>query len=228
MKLLTFSTERGAARRLGASPSGDKVIDAARAYASVFDEQAPDWFNSVADLLRGGEKALELLRDVLERVGDEPDDALLHDINRIAFQPPTADCPKVLCVTMNYLSHAQASLTKPSKQPYFFIKFPNVLIPHRAPVLRSRASQKCDSEVGLAVIIGRRRKYITCEDAMEYVAGYAIANVFSFRDRRGLPSDPNSSRLSWVTLKNLDTAAPIGPWLITKDEISDPYALAIP
>src|SRR5688500_14815199 len=113
------------------------------------------------------------------------------------FHPPTGERPKVLCVTMNYLSHAQASLTKPSEEPYFFIKMSSLQTPHRAPVLRSRTSKKCDSEIELAVIIGRRGKYIAREEAMAHVAGYTVANDFSFRDRRTLKSDPNSARLNW-------------------------------
>lgn len=227
MKLLTFSTERNGPRLLGAHFRGENVIDLSRAYTWCFDAQAPDWFESVASLLRGGRPALELAHEVLEKLGDDPDASLLRRTGRIIFHPPTGDCPKVLCVTMNYQSHAQASLTKPSEEPYFFIKFPSILTPHNAPVLRSRTSQKCDSEIELAVIIGKRGKYISREEAMDYVAGYTIANDFSFRDRRALKSDPNSARLHWLTLKNLDTAAPIGPWLVTKDELTDPYALEI-
>lgn len=203
------------------------MIDVARAYARCFDGHAPDWFGSVGGLLAGGEKALELACELIARLGDEPDADVLHDMDEIVFHPPTGSCPKVLCVTMNYQSHAQASLTKPSEEPYFFIKLPNVLTPHRAPVLRSRTSQKCDSEIELAVVIGKRGKYIAREQAMRHVAGYTVGNDFSFRDRRTLRSDPNSARLHWLTLKNLDTAAPIGPWLVTSDEIPDPYALEI-
>lgn len=227
MKLLTFSPDANSAPRLGAYLGEQRVVDMPRAYAHAFHGQAPDWFASVGDLLTGGDRALALVREVLERAGANPERALLHDVGGIVFGPPTGTCPKVLCVTMNYLSHAQASLTKPSEEPYFFIKMPNLLTPHGAPVLRSRTSQKCDSEIELAVIIGRRGKYIARDEAMDYVAGYTVANDFSFRDRRTLTSDPNSARLNWLTLKNLDTAAPIGPWLVTKDEIGDPYDLDI-
>ena len=227
MKLLTFSPDAHAAPRLGAYLGDDRVLDLPRAYAHLFHGQAPDWFGSVGALLAGGDRALALARDVLDRAGDR-EAALLHHANTILFGLPTGSSPKVLCVTMNYLSHAQASgLTKPSEEPYFFIKMASLLTPHRAPVLRSRTSQKCDSEIELAVVIGRRGKYISREAAMDYVAGYTVANDFSFRDRRTLTSDPNSARLNWLTLKNLDTAAPIGPWLVTKDEIDDPYDLDI-
>src|SRR5690606_19862318 len=140
-------------------------IDLPGAYARCFDGRAPDWFGSVGDLLAGGGKALELARETVARLGGGADGGVLHDMDDIVFHPPTGPCPKVLCVTMNYQSHAQASLTKPSEEPYFFIKMPNVLTPHRAPVLRSRTSQKCDSEIELAVVIGKRGKYIPREQA---------------------------------------------------------------
>ena len=228
MKLLTFSPDAHSAARLGAYLGNQRVLDVPLAYARRFHGTAPDWFGSVGTLLAGGDAALALVRDVVDGAGANTEPAVLHDVDRIVFGLPTGPCPKVLCVTMNYLSHAQASgLTKPSEEPFFFIKLPNVLTPHRAPVLRSRTSRKCDSEIELAVVIGRRGKYIAREHAMDHVAGYTVANDFSFRDRRTLKADPNSARLNWLTLKNLDTAAPIGPWLVTRDEIPDPYRLDI-
>ena len=227
MKLLTFRPDAHAHTRLGAYLADQRVIDLRHAYIQAFQGQPPDWFDSVGALLSGGERAVDLAREVVDRAGSSLDPSLLFDVERIAFGPPTSVTAKVLCVTMNYASHAQASLTKPSEEPYFFIKMPNLLTPHRAPLLRSRTSEKCDSEIELAVIIGRRGKYIPPAEAMDHVAGYTVANDFSFRDRRTLKSDPNSARLNWLTLKNLDTAAPLGPWLVTKDEIPDPNTLEI-
>ena len=228
MKLLTFAPDSQSVVRLGACIDGDKkILDIGGAYAVAFGGQPPSWFASVAALLAGGEPALKMTRSVVDGFTSGKHARLVYDADGIVFHPPTGAAPKILCVTMNYASHAQASLTKPSEEPYFFIKLPSAMTPHRAPVLRSRTSAKCDSEIELAVIIGKRGKYITRESAMDHVAGYTVANDFSFRDRRTLKSDPNSARLNWLTLKNLDTAAPIGPWLVTKDELGDPYALEI-
>lgn len=227
MKVLTFSESERSRQRLGTYIGDGRVVDMPEAYAHAFHGRAPDWFDSVGALLSGGDGALALAREVIERIGGNPDRSLLHDVDAIVFAPPTNATAKVLCVTMNYLSHAQASLTRPSEEPFFFIKMPNLLTPHRAPVLRSKTSQQCDNEIELAVIIGRRGKYIARDEAMDYVAGYTIGNDFSFRDRRTLKSDPNSARLNWLTLKNLDTAAPLGPWLVTKDEIADANDLDI-
>ena len=229
MKLLTFTTDSNSAQRLGAHFEDDAVIDLARAFQVYFDAQAPDWFNSVNNLLKGGDRAMVLARDVhalaCGRTND--DESLFLDMDNIVFHPPAGDSAKILCVTMNYSSHAKASGTKQSDEPYFFIKMPTIMTPHRAAICHSKTSQKHDSEIELAVIIGKRGKYISREDAFDYIAGYAVINDFSFRDRRSLSDDPNSARLHWFTLKNLDNAAPIGPWLVTKDEIPDPYALEI-
>jgi 2-keto-4-pentenoate hydratase/2-oxohepta-3-ene-1,7-dioic acid hydratase in catechol pathway len=165
--------------------------------------------------------------DALARSKTIDDDSVFVDMDRITFHPPAGDSAKILCVTMNYSSHAQASGTKQSEEPYFFIKMPTLMTAHGAPICHSKTSQKHDSEIELAVIIGKRGKYISREDAFDYIAGYAVINDFSFRDRRALSEDPNSARLHWFTLKNLDNAAPIGPWLVTRDEIPDPYDLDI-
>lgn len=230
MKLLTFTTRRTSEQKLGAHFRNNSVIELGAAYRRFFDGQPPDWFNSVNNLLRGGDAAMSLARDVHERAlgrNVEDDDPLLHDADSIVFHPPAGDRAKILCVTMNYSSHAKASGTKQSAEPYFFIKMPTLMTPHRTPICHSKTSEKHDSEIELAVIIGKRGKYISREEAFDYVAGYSVINDFSFRDRRSLSDDPNSARLHWFTLKNLDTAAPIGPWLVTRDEIADPYDLDI-
>ena len=227
MKLLTYRPDRHSSQRLGAHLGNGRILDVSHAYARACGGRPPDWFNSVGDLLAGGPRAVALAREVVDGAAAHPDPSAVHREDTIRFGVPTAPTAKVLCVTMNYLSHAQATLTKPSEDPYFFIKMPNLLTPHGAPVLRSRTSRQCDSEIELAVIIGRRGKYIRPEDAMDYVAGYSVANDFSFRDRRTLKSDPNSARLNWLTLKNLDTAAPLGPWLVTTDEVPNPNDLEI-
>lgn len=229
MKLLTFTKDAHSERRLGAHVDGDTIVDLVRACEVYGQAEAPSWFDSVGALLKGGERALAFAQEIFDLArGKGADDASLFlDMNNVVFCPPAGDSAKILCVTMNYSSHAQASGTKQSSEPYFFIKMPTLMTPHGATICRSKTSEKHDSEIELAVIIGKRGKYISRDDAFDYVAGYSIINDFSFRDRRALSEDPNSARLHWFTLKNLDNAAPIGPWLVSKDEIPDPYALEI-
>lgn len=229
MKLLTFSKDVASASRLGVCIGDETILDMPLAYQRRWQARPPDWFDSVADLLKGGENAMQLARGLAADVAAAPDryrDCVL-DAGSIQFRSPAATDAKILCVTMNYLSHASASNSKPAQEPYFFIKLSQLMTPHRAPILLSRTSRKCDSEIELAVVIGKRGKYISREHAFDHVAGYTICNDFSFRDRRTLKSDPNTARLHWFTLKNLDNAVPIGPWLVTRDEIADVYDLKI-
>lgn len=229
MKLLTFSRDTASGSRLGAGTDDSAVIDMALAYEHCYGAHAPDWFGSVADLLKGGAPAMALAREVLADIEKKPAQrqACSLAVDDIRFHSPAAPDAKILCVTMNYLSHANASNSKPASEPYFFVKMSQLMTPHRSPILLTRTSQKCDSEIELGVIIGKRGKYISQEDAFDHIAGYTICNDFSFRDRRTLKSDPNTARLHWLTLKNLDNAAPIGPWLVTRDEIPDVYDLEI-
>lgn len=229
MKLLTFSTDAASPSRLGACIGDGTIIDMVLAYEQCCGARAPDWFRAVANLLKGGEPAMDLARELLARVEADRDryGSCARRADDIQFRSPAAPDAKILCVTMNYLSHAAASASRPAAEPYFFIKLPQVTTPHRAPILLSKTSSQCDSEIELGVVIGKRGKYISQADALEHVAGYTICNDFSFRDRRTLKADPNSARLHWLTLKNLDTALPIGPWLVTRDEIPDVYDLEI-
>ncbi len=229
MKLLTYTINEHSAKRLGAQLEGTTAVDLTRAYEVYCAAAAPDWFGSVSKLLAGGDRAMELAREIFElaRSGSAGDDSVFIDTDQVIFHPPAGDSAKILCVTMNYSSHAQASGTQQSSEPYFFIKMPTLMTAHGRPICKSKTSEKHDSEIELGVVIGRRGKYISREDAFDYIAGYTVINDFSFRDRRSLSEDPNSARLHWFTLKNLDNAAPIGPWLVSKDEIPDPYALEI-
>jgi 2-keto-4-pentenoate hydratase/2-oxohepta-3-ene-1,7-dioic acid hydratase in catechol pathway len=229
LKLLTFTTEHSTQQKLGVHLDGNSIADLGRAYELYSNAKAPDWFGSVSNLLSGGEQAMNLAREVFQKVQKDKnrDESIIYDMDNINFLPPAGDRAKILCVTMNYSSHAQASGTKQSEEPYFFIKFATIMTPHGAPICHSKTSQKHDSEIEMGIVIGKRGKYISREDAMDYVAGYTVINDFTFRDRRSLSDDPNSARLHWFTLKNLDNAAPIGPWLVTTDEIPDPYDLEI-
>ena len=140
-------------------------------------------------------------------------------------------CPeKILCVAVNYVSHGKEQNVTPSTEPYFFTKFRNALIGPGDDILIPKVSKKVDWEVELAVIIGKKGKYIPRESAMDYVAGYSVANDISFRDLQfppGYPDKPNPLGLDWVKGKSLDGAFPLGPWLVTKDEIRDPHNLKI-
>lgn len=128
---------------------------------------------------------------------------------------------KIVCIGLNYAKHAAESGMAVPSEPVVFFKSTTALCGPYDEVVIPRNSEKTDWEVELAVIIGKKASYINEEDAMDYVAGYAIHNDYSERafqlERGG----------QWVKGKSNDTFAPLGPVMVTKDEIPDPQNLRL-
>ncbi len=126
---------------------------------------------------------------------------------------------KIVCVGLNYFSHAEEVGAQIPGEPILFMKPNSAVVGPNDCIEIPRQSTKTDWEVELGVIIGKRAKYIDEEDAYEHVAGYCLANDVSERsfqlDRLG----------TWDKGKGHDSFAPLGPWLVTRDEIPDPHAL---
>lgn len=132
---------------------------------------------------------------------------------------PIARPSKIVCVGLNYAKHAKESGMQLPKEPVLFFKATSALCGPNDDVVIPKNSLKTDWEVELAVVIGKRASYVTESEAMKYVAGYTIHNDVSEREfqleREG----------QWVKGKSNDTFAPLGPWLLTTDEIDDPNNL---
>lgn len=135
---------------------------------------------------------------------------------------PIARPGKVVCIGLNYADHAaEAGMPVPS-EPVLFFKAPNTVIGPYDDIEIPRGSQKTDWEVELGVVIGKTARYLdVAEDALEYVAGYTISHDVSEREfqlERGG---------QWVKGKSCDTFNPLGPWLVTPDEVPDPQNLSM-
>jgi 2-keto-4-pentenoate hydratase/2-oxohepta-3-ene-1,7-dioic acid hydratase in catechol pathway len=132
---------------------------------------------------------------------------------------PVARIGKLVCVGLNYRDHAaEAGLPVPA-EPILFMKATTAISGPNDPVIIPKGSQKTDWEVELAIVIGRRAQYVTLEEALNHVAGFCIANDVSeraFQIERGG---------QWVKGKSCDTFGPLGPWLVTRDEVPSPGAL---
>jgi 2-keto-4-pentenoate hydratase/2-oxohepta-3-ene-1,7-dioic acid hydratase in catechol pathway len=153
-------------------------------------------------------------------------------ISKLKILPPVYP-QKIFCIAMNYKSHIEEVRSKmpgfptPSR-PIFFTKLPNALIGHQEAILVPKISSKVDYEIELAVIIGRKGKYIRASEALDYVAGYSVCNDVSFRDWQFPPQEMRSVfGQDWIRGKGLDSSLPLGPFLTTKDEVSDPQNLRI-
>ncbi|RWD59791.1 MAG: FAA hydrolase family protein [Mesorhizobium sp.] len=126
---------------------------------------------------------------------------------------------KFICIGLNYSDHAAETGAKVPPEPIIFMKASSAIVGPDDDVLIPRGSVKTDWEVELGVVIGKTAKYVSEDDALDYVAGYCVAHDVSERafqaERQG----------QWTKGKSCDTFGPIGPWLVTKDEIADPQNL---
>jgi 2-keto-4-pentenoate hydratase/2-oxohepta-3-ene-1,7-dioic acid hydratase in catechol pathway len=133
--------------------------------------------------------------------------------------PPVAGVGKIVAVGINYAAHGEETQTDIPRDPILFSKAITSLSGPNDPVVLPKDSQKTDWEVELAVIIGRKAQYVSQTDAMGVIAGYSIMNDVSEREFQ-LERDGQ-----WVKGKSFDTFAPLGPWLVTPDEVPAPQDL---
>ena len=133
--------------------------------------------------------------------------------------PPVGQIGKFLCIGLNYSDHAAETGAPIPKEPILFIKADTAISGPNDPVVIPKDSKKTDWEVELAVIIGSTAQHVSEERALDYVAGYAICNDVSEREFQIERSG------TWDKGKGCDTFGPLGPWLVTADEVADPQAL---
>ncbi len=128
---------------------------------------------------------------------------------------PVARPSKIICIGLNYADHARETGATPPPEPVIFMKATSALVGPFDEIVIPRNSKKTDWEVELAVVIGKKASYVSEADAMDYVAGYCLHNDVSEREFQIERSG------TWDKGKGCDTFAPLGPWLVTKDEIAD-------
>jgi len=132
-----------------------------------------------------------------------------------------ANVPKFLCIGLNYADHAAETGAEVPREPVVFAKATSAICGPFDDVEIPRGAQKTDWEVELGVVIGKRAKHVALADALAHVAGYCVVNDLSEREYQ-------LERLGqWTKGKSCDTFGPIGPWLVTRDEVPDPQRLAL-
>ena len=144
------------------------------------------------------------------------------DLTNKRIGAPLVNPQKIICIGLNYREHAREGNMEIPSEPIIFMKAPNTVVGPTDEIIIPRLSQKTDWEVELCVVIGKQAKYIKSpQDALDYVAGYAISNDVSEREfqlERGG---------QWDKGKSCETFNPLGPWIVTTDEVTDPQKLAL-
>ncbi|NRA04079.1 MAG: fumarylacetoacetate hydrolase family protein [Myxococcales bacterium] len=200
MKLVTFTHE--GSTRIGVV-EGEEVVDLAAA--------VPDLPQEMSAFLAEGARALEQARNA---------SGPRLSLASVKLEAPVLRPPKFLAIGLNYADHvAESGLEKP-KHPVFFNKQSTCVTGPYDPIHSPRASQALDYEGELAFVIGRRSRHVPKERAHEVIAGYLVCNDVSTRDWQ--------FRAQTMTLgKSFDTHGPLGPWIVTPDELGDPHSLGL-
>ncbi|MFD4817944.1 fumarylacetoacetate hydrolase family protein [Peribacillus butanolivorans] len=141
-------------------------------------------------------------------------------LSEVKFLPPIAQPEKIICVGLNYIDHCKETGMEPPASPVIFSKYANAIVGHNDVIEIPINSKEVDFEAELAIVIGKKAKNVSEEEANDYVFGYTIMNDISARDLQFQDGQ-------WSRGKTADTFAPIGPVVVTHDEVGDPHELAI-
>jgi len=205
MKLLSFGPV--GMERPGLLLEGDRVLDLLLALDKTH--------RSLRELLNAG------LLDHLDKIVN-PDPAHIQPLKDLRISAPITNPSKILCLGLNYKDHAKEQNKPLPTSPLIFPKVPSAVIgPDASVVLPDPEIEDfIDPEAELAIVIGRRGYKIPIESAVGHIAGYTIMNDVSGRDTQ-------KAEKQWLRAKGFDTFAPMGPWIVTKDEVPDPHSLEI-
>jgi 2-keto-4-pentenoate hydratase/2-oxohepta-3-ene-1,7-dioic acid hydratase in catechol pathway len=173
-------------------------------------------FSTVLDFIEAGASGLKTAQ---EFVGTKPD-AAKHPLAKVKLLAPIPTPRKLICVGLNYLDHAKETNSEIPKVPTIFNKFATAVIAAGENIVLPKVSKAPDYEAEFAFVIGTGGRHIKAEDWRKHIFGYTIVNDVSARDYQ-------RATTQWLMGKTFDTFAPMGPWIVTDDEIDDPHNLDI-
>ena len=219
MKLLTYLTSNNEQR--AAFVHNNKAVDL-EDFGDLTNFPLPD---NLLELIDMGIEVIAEINALLEDVSEPDLNEISYELNEIQITAPIPKPRKnIIGIGLNYTEHvAESARTldttgKLPQKPIIFSKPPTTVTgPNTEVLLNTNLTQQLDWEVELAVVIGKKGKYVAKENALDYVFGYTIINDISARDCR--------REGQWIVSKGQDTFAPMGPFLITKDEIENPHNL---
>ena len=203
MKFVTF--EEGGARPQAGILAQDAVVSLAAA-----------GFADIISMLASGEEG----RAKIENFVQNPPADAISPLASVRILAPIPRPPKVICIGLNYRDHAAEGHNEIPKVPTIFSKFSNTVIGPGEAIVLPKNSRKPDYEAEFMFVIGAGGRHIAAEDWQRHVFGYTVFNDVSARDFQSVTSQ-------WMIGKTFDTFAPMGPWLVSADEIPDPHSLDI-
>lgn len=214
MKLLTFN--KAGEQKLGVKIE-QGIVDVEVALEHRSENDVPV---EIMDVIQGGERTLSRLQQYIEKLDLTNETDFILKEEAIQWEPCVTKPSKIICVGLNYKKHADETKAPYPKYPILFNKFDNALTGHLSEVVVPRTTERLDHEVELGIVIGKTAKHVSEEEALDYVFGYCTTNDLSARDiQKRTPQ--------WMVGKTNDGFAPVGPYLVTKDEITNPNNLQL-
>ena len=206
MKLVTFVRDGKTCFGALHPKADDRVVD--------LGQVEPRLPSDLVAFLKGGEEA----RVMAEKALDMTPASMALPLSDVELKAPVPRPGKIMCIGLNYRDHAEEAGVEVPDYPTVFAKYPNCIIGAGEPIIIPKDSRQVDYEGELAVVIGRRGRRISEAEAPNYIAGYAPFNDVSARDFQHRTSQ-------WTIGKTFDTFGPMGPALVTPDEVLDPHNL---
>jgi 2-keto-4-pentenoate hydratase/2-oxohepta-3-ene-1,7-dioic acid hydratase in catechol pathway len=221
MKIATFETEEY--KKVGVFVNGNLIdIDLlSEVLSHVLDKEFPaiftlvdaiQEFDSIKKMIAKGKSTF---KDLFET---------LFAVKNPKLSTPIDKYNKIICLGKNYVEHAKETGSKPPEEPIIFGKFADCVIATQNDIEYPKWAKRLDPEVELAIIIEKTASNVPVSKAMDYVFGYTISNDLT---ERNLQHEDVSRGYPWLRSKNFDNSMPLGPWIVTKDEIKDPHHLDI-
>lgn len=229
MKLVSFRT--AGHTRIGCVHEG-KIVDLNYAYLAQLESEGVIRAKQIAEafippnmveFLQGGKTSMELAKKAVEYAAGHASSIpydVLHDLSGVKLEAPVPNPGKMICVGHNYREHILEMKREIPEFPVIFAKFATTVIGPEDDIPHYPISDQLDYEAELAFVIGKRARNVSRADALDYVAGYTIANDVTYRDIQ-------RRTIQWLQGKAVDGSAPMGPWLVTADEIRDPSGLEV-
>ena len=228
MRFVTYQSDH--AEKIGVVIE-EKVINLNKAYQLYLKQQGSVRYQEIADtllpsnmvqFLEGGDASLEAANQAINFVRENVNGnkEVSSNLSEIILRAPVTKPGKILCVGHNYREHILEMKREIPEFPVIFAKFANAVNGPADEIPLPAITNQLDYEAEFAFVIGKQAKNVTKENALDYVAGYTIVNDVTARDLQ-------RRTLQWFQGKNLDGSAPMGPWIVTKDEITNPGGLEI-
>ncbi|EKN67790.1 fumarylacetoacetate hydrolase family protein [Schinkia azotoformans] len=229
MKLITFTV--AGSTRIGAV-TNENVVDLNAAYEALQDSQGKIRAKQIAEayvpndmtgFLQGGKESMQYANEAIHFALENKEykgRTLVFAKKDVKVGAPVPEPGKMICVGHNYREHILEMGRQIPEFPVVFAKFSNTVIGPEDDIPFFPISEQLDYEAEFAFVIGKRARNVSQEEALDYVAGYTIVNDVTYRDIQ-------RRTIQWLQGKSVDGAAPMGPWLVTTDELTNPSGLEV-